>query len=512
MTQQREDVMNARNLSNFFNFGNKLPPTPSLSISDEPEPINKGSGFSAPHKALVGRTEPRLVTPVIPSETFGPLVAAWAEAHLGKTLMKWQRIALDGQLRYTDAGLVHREALISTARQNGKTVGLMALIGWYLTEAPAIWGMPLNVLSTAHKLDRASAIFRELAPVLEVKFGAKPEWSYGRQALTMQDGSRWEVRAATPQNAHGASNDLIVVDEVWNVNPAVLFDALRPSMIARPSPLLSMWSTAGDDGSTALLLLREQALNQIDRKEPGKLFFCEWSPPPGVNVLEDRQWWPWANPALGTTITEDALQAALQSPDKQSVLRAHMNLWIASSKSWIPGGTWDQLQVDEMPAGGWLCIDHSVDESRYAGLRAAVRDDGLVVAKVEFVVDTEAKMWEQVDHILTDPQVRLAVTPTLAVHCPVKHERRMTQVGYGELQRFTPLVKAMIQERRLGHLGETLLAEHVNRAVGVRTQGTFVVSSQKSPGPIELCRCMIFAAALASKPGSQIKKPLAAFG
>jgi hypothetical protein len=48
---------------------------------------------------------------------------------------------------------------------------------------------------------------------------------------------------------HGGTYDLIIVDEVWNVTEEVYFDALRPSQIAVKSPLLSSWSTSGDEGS-----------------------------------------------------------------------------------------------------------------------------------------------------------------------------------------------------------------------------------------------------------------------
>ena len=57
----------------------------------------------------------------------------------------------------------------------------------------------------------------------------------------------------------------------------------------------------------------------------------------------------------------------------------------------------------------------------------------------------------------------------------------------------------MILEGRLVHTGEVMLAEHVQRAVAVKVAASLVLSSQRSPGPIELARCMVWAAALASR-------------
>jgi hypothetical protein len=118
---------------------------------------------------------------------------------------------------------------VETARQQGKTVALSALIGWWLTEFAQLRGTPQNILSTAHKLDRAEAIFLYLQPILTEYFDGKPMRALGRKSVDMPDGSRWEVRAATPGNAHGGSNDLIVCDELWNIQPTVVFDALQPS-------------------------------------------------------------------------------------------------------------------------------------------------------------------------------------------------------------------------------------------------------------------------------------------
>jgi hypothetical protein len=64
----------------------------------------------------------------------------------------------------------------------------------------------------------------------------------------------------------------------------------------------------------------------------------------------------------------------------------------------------------------------------------------------------------------------------------------------------------MVLEGRVTHHGHLLLAEQVQRAVIVRTAGgNIVLSSQKSPGPIELARAMCWSVALASKPQTNTK-------
>lgn len=105
----------------------------------------------------------------------------------------------------------------------------------------------------------------------------------------------------------------------------------------------------------------------------------------------------------------------------------------------------------------------------------------------------------------------LAVTPSLEIHLPPFTNKRFTVVGYNELLKYTGLVKTMILEERVLHRGEQILAEHVNRAVLVKTVQGVVLSSQKSPGPIELTRCMIWASAMVSKP-VRSQRPLLVVG
>ena len=447
-----------------------------------------------------GRTEPRLETPGWGDESYGPEVAAFASRVLGVELMPWQVLALSGQLQHDDNGrLFHREALVSTARQQGKTVAFSALVGWWLTERAKHAG-PQHVVSTAHKLDRASAVFQMLAPILETSYNAKVAWSYGRYVAMMPDGSTWRVNAATPTNAHGGTYDLVVADEIWSIGPDVIFDAYRPAMIARPSPLLSMWSTAGDESSKAMMQLREQGMRIIETGKPAGLYFAEWSPPPGANLGDPAQW-GWANPALGITVTADALQAMADTPDRQAFLRAHCNVWVAAVGAWLPPGLWADLATTEpMPAGGVLAVDSSLDDLRYVGVRAVQLDGGAVQLATEFVVDNSAAMWDEIGRVCADSTVQLAITPGLSEFTPPNLHRRMVVVGQQEMARYTPIVKNMITERRVAHADELALNEHITRAVAGRTGNSVTLTSQKSPGPIELARCAVWAIGLAAKP------------
>ena len=454
---------------------------------------------------VAGRSSaPRLETIDGGSFSFGPLVAAWAQRHMKVTLMDWQVRALSGQLAADDAGdLLHREALVSTARQQGKSVALRALIGWWLTDFAKHRGQAQNVMSIANRLDRAETIYNDLAPILKNNFGAKLLQAIGRKSATLPDGSKWEVRAASPR-LHGASNDLVVIDELFDIDEAVLDEALRPSMIARRSPLLSCWSTAGDAQSYAMIKMREEGLSLIDQGRRGLLYFAEWSMPPGK---EGEQYWHWANPALGHTVTIEALRAA---STKDYFRRAHLNQWVAARGAWLDNpAIWDMCKTSEAcPPGGVLAVDSSVDESRYVGVRAVQLPDGRTIVHPEFVVDSELQMWQEIRRVMAAPTTQLLITPGLEIHLPVELRRRTNLTGYAELLKHTKLVRAMIVEGRLVHTGETTLSEHVARAVLVKVADNVVISSQKSPGPIELCRCMIWAAATASKPATSHKPAL----
>jgi len=279
---------------------------------------------------------------------------------------------------------------------------------------------------------------------------------------------------------------------------------LLPSQIAVPSPLCWMTSTAGDESSRAMLKLREQGLGLIDTGTQGDLYMAEWSMP-SVDPM-DENYWGYANPSMGRTITVKGLRAAASAPDRNQFLRAHCNLWVAAASSWLPVGMWGNRVAEDLAhdlGASVLAVDSAVDDSKYVGVWARKNTSGEIVVSVRFTTDSIHQLWESIGEVLdADPKVTLAITPSLALHCPEKYQRRKHEWGYGELLRWTQIVRSLIGESKIKHDGGEMLAEHVGRAVLVRAQNSVVVSSQRSPGPIEAARCLIAGAALVSRPPS----------
>ena len=497
----------------FFEAEKTLTPTPSngVSLKETDKPKTKRSRKAAPKPAETGAIPPRLLVGCKGTGSYGSQVADVAREFLDIELMPWQVQALSGQLEHDAAGnLLHRRSLVSVARQNGKTVALKALILWALTREPARRGGPIMVISTAHQLLLAAEIFETLAPILVDEFGAKVKWSYGRNEATLPDGTRWLVQAATPKAFHGFSPTYVVADEIWNVSKDVLISGALPSQRVMKSPLLSCWSTAGTEDSQAMLQMREEGIRAIDEGAPGKLYFAEWSFPPGMNPLTSPDSWPAANPAIGYTLDPEVLQDESEQADKAAFLRASLNVWISSEESWLMPGTLDALKVDTIPVGGVLAVDSSMDDSSYCCVRAQRMDDDLIGVTVEFVVDSQAKCWERLLEAAGACD-RVALTPSLCEIAPSALARKKIMVGYQELSTHTATIKQLIEEGRIVHTGEQMLLEHCARAVGVKTQRGYALSSQRSSGPITLARCMVWAAALIAVPTSRAR-PAIAFG
>lgn len=455
---------------------------------------------------------PRLETPKRGEMTHGPEVARWAKKHMGIDLMPWQIHALNGQLEYETPGYPSaRLALVSVARQCGKSTALQALLGWWLTAMPKLRGTPQTIVSTAHTLDLAVSMFQQLGPILERDFMATCKWSYGRNEAQMPDGSVWLVRAATPSAGHGRSIDLCVIDELFDVSDDVIDNGLLPAQRARKNPLCSMWSTAGTQASVAMIRFRSEGLQAIQDQKPGRLYMAEWSIPENVDPA-DSSYWHMANPALGHTITLDVLEKEWEAPNRNAFLRASLNLWVSAEKSWLEHGVWEATEVaaPALPPATTIAFDVSVDGQRYSAVAAYPLEDGTVHVQTLFTVHTEADAWTRLEtELAAAPSATLAVTPGLVLHVPPRYQARTTTVGYGEIAKWTPLVRSMINEGRLSHGRDLVLAEQVARAVAVKTQNSWALSSQKSPGPIELARLMVFAAALASKPVNRAKPAMA---
>jgi hypothetical protein len=450
--------------------------------------------------AVTGHDQPRLAT-MTPNQKGSHVwaVVEWAEKFMSVNLMEWQIAALENQLAFSDdAGveLVTRTSLVSCARQQGKSVALRALCGWWLTEMPKIRGEKQTVLLMAHRLDSAAGIYEEIAELLEQYFDAKLTRSYGRLSAKLPDGSKLLVRSAKPNAAHGLSVDLALVDEVWGIDEEVIDGGITPTMRARRFPLLSMWSTAGTEESKVMQRFREMGLRLIDTHVPTNFHFREWSPPPDLDPM-DPVAWAYANPALGKTLEMSTIESESQLPDRASFLRSSVNLWIASDRSWLPQGLWTQLATTEpLPTGGVVAVEVDFNDSHYYATRSVLLPDGKIGVTVAFTCDTQHQLWNHIQEIAKDHSIKFAFTPTIDLQCPPSLETRRVVVGYAEILKWTPAVQGLIREKQLVHTGEMALAEHVVRAVAVRTQGSIAVSSQRSSGPIELCRTMIFSTAI----------------
>ena len=263
-------------------------------------------------------------------------------------------------------------------------------------------------------------------------------------------------------------------------------------------PLLLMMSTAGDEGSALLRTWHERGMTMIETNTPGRLYMAEWSPPPGVDYTDPR-WWPWANPALGVTIDGDTLRDEFNGPNRNAFLRAALNLWVQSDTSWLQPGAWDRLTARNLPAptGGVIAAEVSQAGERFYAVRAH-QYNGITCVAPLTVSEHEADLWAAIEEAYPGVDT-LAITPTLELRLPTALRRKAHTVGIRELARAVPIVSSMIAAGQVAHDGSTLLAEHVGRAVAVRTAG---LSTAHSAGSIELARCMVWAAILSSRPQS----------
>ena len=311
-------------------------------------------------KALRGATKPRVHSPLLKGESKLQDVKDLCEI-VKMPLLPWQEFVLKDMLTVDKKGLwIRKTNLILVARQNGKTHLARMLILTHLLK----WNT--NVLIMSSNRSMALDTFRQVTHLLETNdhlkgFVKQIRHANGTESIEMLSGARLDVVAATRDGSRGRSvNGLLYIDEVREITEDG-FRAATPTTRAHPNSQTLLTSNAGDAFSSVLNDLRERALDY-----PPKSFgYYEYSAPQYCKI-NDREAWAMANPSLGYTITEEAIEEAIATSPIENTRTETLCQWIDALSSPWPHGILEETSDStlEMPPGAYTVFAFDVSPSR----------------------------------------------------------------------------------------------------------------------------------------------------
>ena len=311
-------------------------------------------------QALRGATKPRLQSIPLKGKSKLDDVLEITKI-LNEKLLPYQEYVLKDMLTVDKKDMwVRKSNLLLISRQNGKTFLARMLILTHLIK----WNTDVLIMSSNRSM--ALETFRQVANALENNDHLKGmvkqiRHANGTESIEMLSGARLDVVAATRDGSRGRSiNGLLYIDEVREISEEG-YRAAMPVVRAHANSHVFLTSNAGDAFSTVLNQLRERALDN-----PPKSFgFYEYSAPQYCK-LDDRAAWAQANPALGYTITPEAIEEAIATSPIENTRTETLCQWIDSLSSPWPHGILEETSDSELqiPVGGYTVFGFDVSPSR----------------------------------------------------------------------------------------------------------------------------------------------------
>jgi len=177
-------------------------------------------------------------------------------------------------------------------------------------------------------------------------------------------GGRLDVVAATRDGSRGRTSHFTWGDELreWS-NEA--FTAITPT--TRATDGQTFWtSNAGDAFSTPLNELKSRAM-----ESPPKTFgYYEYSAPTFLKIdLNSKDFWKGvahANPALGITVSKEAISESISTSSHESIMTELLCLWVSSLQSPFPPGSIEDCSdaTLEMSPGAYTVFGFDVSPSK----------------------------------------------------------------------------------------------------------------------------------------------------
>jgi phage terminase large subunit-like protein len=277
---------------------------------------------------------PRSATPRTDRPTFGPKVSAVAR-QLGYRLLSWQRLVADGSLEHDgDGNLVYRDVNVTTPRQQGKSLLVLALVTHRLLSSPGqivVYAAQSRNEARKRLLDSWWPRIRRSS--LRSAFD-RPTRQMGGESLRAANGSILYLASSEESSGHGDTTDLVVLDEAWSLDAATE-QGMRPGLLTRPNGMLVVCSTAGTVRSAWWRERVDKGRQAVEDGVTAGFAHYEWSAPLEAEVSDPATWYA-AMPALGITIDEATVAADFTAMAEPEFRRAALNQW-----------------VDDLGIGGW---------------------------------------------------------------------------------------------------------------------------------------------------------------
>ena len=312
-------------------------------------------------KKLRGATKPRISSPLLKEKTGKGLEIKELADRIKVPLLPWQEYVLNDMMKVDKSGnFIRKSNLILVARQNGKT---------HLARMRVIWGLfyggERNHLIMSSNRGMALSSFRDIAYTIDSNDFLKSQvkairYANGTESIELLNGARLDVVAATRDGSRGRTADFLWIDELREINEEG-FRAATPVTRARPNAQSLFTSNAGDAFSTVLNDMRERAMSY-----PPKSFgFYEYSAPQYCKI-EDRNAWALANPAMGYTVSEEAIEEAIATSPIENTRTETLCQWIDSLSSPWPHGVLEETSDNtlELSPGAYTIFAFDVSPSR----------------------------------------------------------------------------------------------------------------------------------------------------
>jgi len=461
-------------------------------------------------KPRVGATEPRLHSPYLKGESRGREIAQLAES-IGMPLLPWQEFVINDMCTVDENNMFIRKTnLLLVARQQGKThLARMMMLGHML-----LFDSP-NVLIMSSNRSMALDTFRQVAYVMENNDWMRKQvkqirYANGTESIELKNGHRLDVVAATRDGSRGRSASLLFIDEVREISEEG-FRAATPTTRAKANAQTLLCSNSGDSFSTVLNSLRERAMSF-----PPKSFgFYEYSAPQFAKIT-DRDAWAMANPALGYTVTEEALEEAVATQSIETTKTELLCQWLSSSQSpWPHMAVEDAADSDlKLSVGPLTIFAFDVSPSRRDGslCMGQILEDGRIgVAVLEifhsdvsidelFVANAIAK-WAKVYYprmVCYDKYTTASIAKRLESN-GIQITDISGQKGY---QASGDLYEALAN-KRLVHSGQDELVAHMANCAAKESDASWRIIRRKSAGPVDIAINLSFIVHILTQPMGQ---------